>query len=249
MSSSRSPLRLLRGGAAATIATAVALSGHVIGGGDMPGWLGVLVPWWLSVAACTVLAGSRFSPARMSAAVLTSQVLFHGLFMAGTVTDSAVVLQAPPGKSLDHHAHLMGGTAASSAASSAGSSAGSSAASHAAHTPTGGATGSSDASVHTTHSMLEHALGGVGGWPMIIGHLAAAVVTIVLLQRGETMLFRCFGLARTLLAFLRPVRVVVPTFVLPAPRRVGPSTARVRRVRRAVLSPQLRRGPPVVLAA
>src|SRR5690625_5788395 len=61
MSSSREPLRLVRGGVAATVATALALIGHVAGGGAMPGWLGIALPWWLSVTVCTVLAGTRFS--------------------------------------------------------------------------------------------------------------------------------------------------------------------------------------------
>src|SRR5699024_5776527 len=68
MSSSREPLRLVRGGVAATVAAALALIGHVAGGGAMPGWLGIALPWWLSVTVCTVLAGTGFSLLRLSAA-------------------------------------------------------------------------------------------------------------------------------------------------------------------------------------
>ena len=47
---------LLRGFVGATIATFVALASHVWAGGDMPGMLGIAVPWLLSLTACTLLA-------------------------------------------------------------------------------------------------------------------------------------------------------------------------------------------------
>src|SRR5690625_2773396 len=102
MSSSREPLRLVRGGVAATVATALALIGHVAGGGAMPGWHGIALPWWLSVTVCTVLAGTRFSLPRLSAAILGSQSLFHGLFIACTPADPGTRLVAPPGTHLGH---------------------------------------------------------------------------------------------------------------------------------------------------
>ena len=49
MTPARSPLRLLRGGMAASLATAVALGGHLVAGAAMPTWLGVALPWWLAV--------------------------------------------------------------------------------------------------------------------------------------------------------------------------------------------------------
>lgn len=97
MTSSRTPLRLVRGGIAASLVTLLALGGHLVGGGAMPSWLGVAVPWWLSVTVCTVLAGARFSLGRMGIAVLSSQALFHGLFTLGTPGDRSVTLVAPPG--------------------------------------------------------------------------------------------------------------------------------------------------------
>lgn len=227
MSSSRSPLRLLRGGAAATLATSVALGGHLVGGGAMPSWLGLLLPWWLSVAACTVLAGSRFSLPRMSAAVLANQALFHGLFTAGTPGDPTVQLTAPPGSHLDHGAHLAGTGAG-----------------HSAHAADATSPGVATAAEHVLH-------GAHGDLRMLLWHLVAALVTALLLHRGESMLWRSFSLAGHLLAFLRRPRAatVAPTFALPAPARVVPATAHLRPARRAVLAPQLRRGPPLVLAA
>src|SRR5690625_2485838 len=101
MSSSREPLRLVRGGAA----VACALIGHVAGGGAMPGGPGLALPWWLSGTACTVLAGPRCSLRRRSAAILVSQALFHGLFMTGTPGDPGTRLVAPPGTHLGHGSH------------------------------------------------------------------------------------------------------------------------------------------------
>lgn len=82
-------LRLLRGGVAATIATFVALLSHVAGGGAMPAWLGVVAPWLLSLAVCTVLAGRALSLVRLTIAVAISQFLFHALFVLGAVGTSA----------------------------------------------------------------------------------------------------------------------------------------------------------------
>lgn len=240
MTSSREPLRLVRGGIAATVATALALVGHVVGGGAVPGWLGIVLPWWLSVTACTVLAGSRFSLPRLSAAILGSQALFHGLFMAGTPGDPSTRLVAPPGTHLGHGphgGHEVQGLPAADVGSHAES------AGHAGHAGHGaeGVGVTAEHALHGNHSDLQ----------MLLWHVIAAAVTTILLHRGETVLFRCFGLALALMRFLQRPRVVVPVrrFVLPAPRPVLPATSHLREVRRAVLSPQLRRGPPLVLAA
>jgi len=93
---SRKPA-VVRGFASSTLATFVALSGHVSGGGQMPGPLGIVVPWILSLMLCTLLAGRRLSPVRLTLSVGVSQVLFHTLFVLGTVT--------PSGGSLPEHVH------------------------------------------------------------------------------------------------------------------------------------------------
>lgn len=77
---------LLRGFVGATIATFVALASHVWASGDMPGMLGIAVPWLLSLTACTLLAGHRLSLLRLSASVIISQLLFHVLFVLGSIT-------------------------------------------------------------------------------------------------------------------------------------------------------------------
>ena len=76
--------RVRRGGAAASVATFVALLSHVSGGGEIPGVFGVVVPLALSFVVCTALAGRRLSTWRLAVAVAVSQVLFHSLFVLGS---------------------------------------------------------------------------------------------------------------------------------------------------------------------
>lgn len=87
MRPSRAP-RVLRGSIAATVATFVAMMSHVAAGGTVPGWLGIAVPWTLSVAVCTMLVGRALSLVRLSLGVVVSQLLYHGLFVLGAVAPS-----------------------------------------------------------------------------------------------------------------------------------------------------------------
>ncbi|MGM1015914.1 MAG: hypothetical protein ACQEW8_00030 [Actinomycetota bacterium] len=93
MHRSRKPA-LLRGFAASSAAIFVALAGHVTAGGQMPGPLGILVPWILSLMVCVLLAGRSLSITRLSASVAASQFLFHVLFVLGTVTPSGTAAPA-----------------------------------------------------------------------------------------------------------------------------------------------------------
>lgn len=229
MSASRSPLRLVRGGTAASIAAAVALGGHLAGGGAMPAWLGILVPWWLAVAVCTLLAGTQFSLARMGVAVLASQALFHGLFSAGTPGDPGRALVDPPGSHLGHGAghagHGAGGVAG-----------------HGTHGDGGeGVASVADHALHGSHSDLR----------MLLLHVLAATVTAVLLQHGESVLMRCARLALGVLAVLAhpPLLLLITLLVPERSARPLPAAPHLLHAQRAVLAPQLRRGPPEVLAA
>lgn len=249
MTPSRSPLRLLRGGMAASLATGVALGGHLVGGGAIPSWLGVAIPWWLAVTVCTVLAGTRFSLLRMGAAVLTSQALFHGLFTAGTPGDPDLALVAPPGSHLDHGAHRSGssttsGTATDPLTGDAG------ALHHGAASEAAGTVGGTGG--HGVAQVSEHALhGSHADLQMILWHLVAALLTTLLLHRGESFLLRCAGLVGAVLTVLAhpPHALPLPRVVLPRPPRPAPEVEQLPRAQRAVLAPQLRRGPPLVLAA
>ncbi len=89
----------------ASAATAVALLAHLLGGGVLPGWLGILVPGALSLAVCTALAGRRLSLWRTTASVALSQVLFHTLFVLGAPAGSGAAGTAPAGSRAGHGMH------------------------------------------------------------------------------------------------------------------------------------------------
>lgn len=76
--------------AGATIATFFALMSHIAAGATPPEWVGVLLPWALSLPICVVLAGRVGSLWRSAVGIGASQVLFHALFALGA-SDSAVV--------------------------------------------------------------------------------------------------------------------------------------------------------------
>lgn len=89
MTESRKPA-VVRGFAASSLAIFVALAGHVSGGGQMPGVLGILVPWVFSFMVSVLLAGRTLSVIRLGISVAVSQFLFHMLFVLGTITPSGV---------------------------------------------------------------------------------------------------------------------------------------------------------------
>ncbi len=86
---SRKPA-VVRGFAASSLAIFIALAGHVSGGGQMPGAVGILVPWVFSFMISVLLAGRSLSLIRLGISVAASQFLFHVLFVLGTVTPSGV---------------------------------------------------------------------------------------------------------------------------------------------------------------
>lgn len=83
--------RVGRGVSAASIATFAALCSHVTAGGEVPGWLGLAVPWVLSIMLCTLLAGRRLSAVRLSLSVAVSQLLFHTLFVLGAPRSATAI--------------------------------------------------------------------------------------------------------------------------------------------------------------
>lgn len=111
MSSTRAN-RVLHGLVAATFSTFVALLSHVAGGGTLPGLLGIVTPLVLSLPVCVVLAGRRLALARLSGSVVTSQLLFHALFVLGA---SSGAVAASTGAHAGHAGHVeiaTSGTAA-----------------------------------------------------------------------------------------------------------------------------------------
>lgn len=79
---------------------------------------------------------------------------------------------------------------------------------------------------------------------MFIAHIAAAVVTVVLLHRGERML-RALGRGIARLVALAPDVVVLPWPVVPT----RPAVHRVAPLQVRLADDLSRRGPPVVVAA
>ncbi|MCK0112633.1 hypothetical protein MWU75_10820 [Ornithinimicrobium sp. F0845] len=74
---------LVRGGAAAVVATATALLFHLMAGGAPPALPGLIVPLLLALGVCILLARMTLPSLRLLLSVGASQVLFHNLFMLG----------------------------------------------------------------------------------------------------------------------------------------------------------------------
>ena len=197
MRSTRRP-HVIRGLLAASVATFVALASHVWVGGTMPGMLGVVVPWILSVMVCTLLAGRRLSLVRMVASVVLSQLLFHVLFVLGAITPQATL------------------------------------------------------GVHEHGAALVLPMTGAGALVpedagMWVSHALAALVTVVLLHRGERTVHALSSRAAELMAWAR--RVVAVRVLTPSPvvirRRWAITRAPLRRDPLRAVMP--RRGPPLRL--
>ncbi|WP_217133865.1 hypothetical protein [Leucobacter chinensis] len=109
---SRMP-HLVRGSFAAVIATFGALFAHVLGGGHVPGPLGLCAPLILSLAVCVLLAGRTLSLTRLSISVLLSQTLFHTLFVLGTPV-ARLASGGPMPSGAHHHGHGAAELAAAS---------------------------------------------------------------------------------------------------------------------------------------
>lgn len=95
-SPSRRP-HLVRGTSAAAIATFASLFSHVLAGGDVPGSLGIVTPFLLSLMVCILLAGRELSLGRLSISVVASQTLFHTLFVLGTPAAGSAATSAASG--------------------------------------------------------------------------------------------------------------------------------------------------------
>lgn len=75
--------RLVRGTVAGTVATGFALLFHVLAGGHFPAWLGITIPWILSVLISVTLSRRDLSAVSLGLSALASQYLFHWLFVLG----------------------------------------------------------------------------------------------------------------------------------------------------------------------
>ncbi|MBS1697822.1 MAG: hypothetical protein JST25_05385 [Actinobacteria bacterium] len=162
----------------AVFSTMIALISHVLAGGSVPEMPGILVPLALSVFVCLPLSGRVLSLPGLVLSVLSSQLLFHWLFMLGTTGPGVLLIEdAPAG----HHAQTI----------------------TLLHTGT------------QTAPHMDHSDGG-----MWVGHGIAAVVTILLIRRGEAALVGLWQLTAMLVRTLFPrlprpaaIRVALPQLV------------------------------------
>lgn len=76
--------RLGQGAFAAAASMWLALSFHLLAGGNLPTLAGLVISFVLSWCACLALAAWRTDVLRLSASVVSSQALFHGLFVFGS---------------------------------------------------------------------------------------------------------------------------------------------------------------------
>lgn len=210
-----------RGLLAATFATFVAALFHVAGGGADPTALAIVVSLTFSVLASIALAGRRLSRVRLSISVALSQLIFHLLFSLG---QPGVVLVSTHGI---RHARdgtqmaMMGG-------------------------------GLSVAGAQDAQSMqgMQGLQDVIPDTPLMwVSHIAAAVVTIVAISRGEKAIRAVCALARIVAARLVPVQDATP---LPLLRSVTtqPLARRLALPNRVRFLGRMRhRGPPAQIAA
>lgn len=182
------------------MATSAALVSHLVAGGPAPGWLGILVPWALSLTFCTALAGRRLSWWRTAASVAVSQVLFHTLFVLGGPT-AAAPASAP------HTGHGTGGWPPSSPVG----------------LPPVSAAGAAEM-VHAHPGMwFWHGVAAVVTIAALYGGDQLLTGLRGLAERTAGWLRRCFA------AGPRPVVLPAITRVPPRGRSTGPFSARLER--------------------
>ena len=97
--------RFARGWIVAGFSTFVAALSHTLGGGGVPGLLAVVVSLAFAGIVSIALSGRTLSTWRLSAAVLLSQLIFHGLFSFGGAGGRLAASDAAAG-----HAHGVGQT-------------------------------------------------------------------------------------------------------------------------------------------
>ncbi|WP_228278242.1 hypothetical protein [Brevibacterium limosum] len=217
--------RALRGTLAATAATFVALTSHILGGGTFPTAMGVIVPLALSSLVCVLLAGRRLSLPRLTISVGVSQTLFHLLFSLFTATGSAAAGGGLTGLLGSHSAH----STASHASGMAGA--------HAMHSAQN-AHPSPDGTMAAGHAMHSHASPA-----MLVAHCIAGIVTIAMIYWAERLPVMLGEFARLIIRAVIPRLVVLRPLIAGPRRQIGVEPV-VPRSLGVLRSPVLRRGPP-----
>lgn len=178
--------RLARGSLASAAAVGTAVVAHAAAGHHPPHPVVVVLALAVSLPLCTALAAVRFGRLRLAASVLASQAVLHGLFSllpasAGATAAGGSALGGP---------HADHGHAAPPAGSVPDAGHGTTTA------PSAPAAEAALPALPVPGGMLD-----VG---MAVSHLAAAVLTIAALRRGELILQ-----AFSDLLSLRPARILM----------------------------------------
>lgn len=238
----RGPARLLRGWAAAVVATLWAAGSHTVASvssrsadlpahGQAPDHLHDAGPapivWILTLALagplCTALAGRRLSWWRLASGVGASQLLFHWLYSVSAVPADAGALGQ-----LRSAAGHIGSAPHGGPASQAH---------HAGHF------GSGSLADLPGPAVADDALTTLST-TMVLAHVVAAVGTVLVLRRGELLAARVAELAVGLVLRSPGARLArwIPTVPV---RRVAVRAVRVaRRPDEVLLASQRLRGPP-----
>ncbi|MCY1159567.1 MAG: hypothetical protein MOP51_2592 [Citricoccus sp.] len=237
----RGPARLLRGWAAAVVATLVAAGSHTLAGGTEPGHDAGPAPvvWILTLALagplCTALAGRALSWWRLGSAVASSQLLFHWLY-----SQSAALPGHPGGSVLsDHAAHAVHGAHAGQAGPAAHAALASPAAA-ASQPATAPGLGAGPLPGAETLQAADHP-----SLAMVAAHVLAAVATVLLLRRGEAMAARVVELAVGFVLHSPGARLARWVPAVRRPRLPSRPVAPVLRAGAVVSSALRLRGPPV----
>ncbi|SEC83277.1 hypothetical protein [Arthrobacter woluwensis] len=207
--------RFARGWVAATAATSIAAFSHVLAGGAVPAAAVLLLSLVLSGLVCTVLAGktlltgkalhtgSPLSLWRLSAGVLFSQALFHGLFSmapAGMTAGTTAGMTTMPAATMAHDMARMG---------------------HAGHAARSMAPVPGSVATDGSMALMDHSS------PLMwLGHVVAAVFTIAVLRHGEVTLLKLLAALRMrllpVIPRVAPLVVVPGSLTMPLDRRVTP---------------------------
>lgn len=228
---SRGASRLLRGWAAAFVATLLAAGSHTVANlvdsgashaahsaGPAP------ILWILTLAlagpVCTALAGRTLSWWRLSAGVTASQLLFHWLYSATADPAAACTLTDL------HGGHGVPGT-------------------HAGHLEglVNAGTGSESGAVSSYVPGVEATL-PEDSPAMAVAHLLAAVVTVLVLRRGEVLAARVAELAGELIVRSPGAQLSRWVPAVPVRRVSAAHTAPECRPEDVLLPSRRQRGPP-----
>ncbi len=237
----RGPARLLRGWAAAVVATLVAAGSHTLASSTEPGHDAGPAPvvWILTLALagplCTALAGRALSWWRLGSAVASSQLLFHWLYSQSAVLPGhpAGPVPADPAGHAAHAGHP--GLAAQSVQVPPSSPAVEASQPAAAPGLVDGPLPGAEALQSADHSSLA----------MVAAHVLAAVVTVLLLRRGEAMAARVVELAVGFVLQAPGARLARWVPAVRRPRLPSRPLAPVLRAGAVVSSALRLRGPPV----